>query len=332
MTCKKLQLLATLPPESGPSRSRRRRPRPSISKSRPGERFQTPPEETATLPSHPPHLRAFTLIELLVVVAIITLLMAILLPALGRSRQRAQLVVCATNMRGLGAGAQNYQTEFSTVLPWEGYAEGDRPIRSVGFWGEPTSWFNAMPAYGGLPSFFDLLNLNNAHPGAMPRSGSHSIFVCPTAAPAQGAGPGDLVDDGYFDMFGQDAAGNSTREKTYWCYGFNTQLDNGIENRNTPPTYHVYISMPQIPSPPLTILLAEKIMRADELSPAYTSNVAQSIVSWREFTTRHNNGGNLLFLDNHVEWFSRPFVSNFSPTNDYNRSGAIIWNPGGAAN
>jgi prepilin-type processing-associated H-X9-DG protein len=34
------------------------------------------------------------------------------------------------------------------------------------------------------------------------------------------------------------------------------------------------------------------------------SNVAQTKADWRRFTTRHNGGGNILFADGHVQWFS----------------------------
>lgn len=50
---------------------------------------------------------AFTLIELLVVVAIISLLLAILLPSLNAAREQAKLAKCLANMRSIGQAAMN---------------------------------------------------------------------------------------------------------------------------------------------------------------------------------------------------------------------------------
>ena len=55
--------------------------------------------------------RAFTLIELLVGIAIIALLIGILLPALGRSRDAARRLTCLVNMRSLQTAHWSYMTD-----------------------------------------------------------------------------------------------------------------------------------------------------------------------------------------------------------------------------
>jgi prepilin-type N-terminal cleavage/methylation domain-containing protein/prepilin-type processing-associated H-X9-DG protein len=60
--------------------------------------------------------RAFTLVELLVVIAIIAVLAALLLPALTRSKQRAQRIECIANLKQLGTAfhifAHDHQGKF----------------------------------------------------------------------------------------------------------------------------------------------------------------------------------------------------------------------------
>jgi len=61
--------------------------------------------------------KGFTLIELLVVVAIIALLIAILLPSLGRAREMARRSACASNMKQIGLALNTYASENSESLP-----------------------------------------------------------------------------------------------------------------------------------------------------------------------------------------------------------------------
>lgn len=59
----------------------------------------------------------FSLIELLVVVAIIALLVAILLPALGRAREQAKMVVCATNLKQIHQTYTHYAADYDGNYP-----------------------------------------------------------------------------------------------------------------------------------------------------------------------------------------------------------------------
>ena len=61
--------------------------------------------------------KAFTIVELLVVIGIISLLMAILMPALNRAREQARGVLCLTKIRQLVIASYTYANNHNDYYP-----------------------------------------------------------------------------------------------------------------------------------------------------------------------------------------------------------------------
>lgn len=62
--------------------------------------------------SDPPVRRGFSMVELLVVVAVVSMLMAILLPSLSNAHEQAKRAKCASNLRQLGVAFHMYASDY----------------------------------------------------------------------------------------------------------------------------------------------------------------------------------------------------------------------------
>ncbi len=98
--------------------------------------------------------RAFTLVELLVVIAIIALLVAILLPSLGKARNLAKLTQSTANARQLMVGMGSYRTDFKDQLPMavsgrDGFTPG------VSSWSFGGKWCNVRWSTDQFAGLFD---------------------------------------------------------------------------------------------------------------------------------------------------------------------------------
>ena len=86
--------------------------------------------------------RIFTLVELLIVIAMIAILAAMLLPALGKARNYARRIQCVGNYRQIFLGTVNYQDENKEFI-----CNGD--IRGTVFGGVGQYWHSRILYYAG---------------------------------------------------------------------------------------------------------------------------------------------------------------------------------------
>lgn len=70
-----------------------------------------------TISDHPQRRPCFTLIELLTVMAVVAMLTALLLPALGSARGKARMTACLGQVRQIGVAVHLYAGSYRDYLP-----------------------------------------------------------------------------------------------------------------------------------------------------------------------------------------------------------------------
>ena len=119
---------------------------------------------------------AFTLIELLVVIAIIGILASMLLPSLGSAKQRANLILCVSNLRQMGIAIQLYVDDSGQKYPPASVANLNALT------GQPTGTaVSVVQTLGGrdpLPPFEPFIASARARP-LWPYVKPSDVFKCP---------------------------------------------------------------------------------------------------------------------------------------------------------
>lgn len=254
--------------------------------------------------------RGFTLIELLVVVSIIALLIAILLPSLAKAKSTAQRTRCGTNIRQWGIAIQVYGGQFDNQVPTDG---PDSPT-----WSDQTIWFNSLPPLVNSNPYSKLQTdaAGTSHI-KIPIGGMNSIFVCPSASTGIGNASNETNANGYFVT-------GSPSSPFFMCYVWNSKLNSTTSN----------FRLTGIPQPGCTVLMTEKRMQTSEpprgTPYAIGSNPPPNSLNrvkadGKRFASRHGDGGNVVFADGHVEFFTYRNVT--KDITNFNKPGVLVWDP-----
>jgi prepilin-type N-terminal cleavage/methylation domain-containing protein/prepilin-type processing-associated H-X9-DG protein len=255
--------------------------------------------------------RAFTLIELLVVIAIIAILAALLLPALAGAKRRAKEIGCISNLRQWGLALQIYATQNNDGLPRDGMGQnGEYPgnVYNGVQTGDPTdlnAWFNLLPQNVGerkLAAYF--ADLKAARGGATTKAnvylpfpgGKGPIWECPAASMSLAT-----VSGGLLSGLGADG---------FFSYDMNIDLKKAAGTSNLP-----YATMPSIASlrqPSATVFMFDCVFDpvSEIVNSAPQYNSVNPANRQNNFASRHNFGGNIVFLDGHVDFFFTKYIQN----------------------
>ncbi|MBX3733348.1 MAG: prepilin-type N-terminal cleavage/methylation domain-containing protein [Verrucomicrobiae bacterium] len=133
----------------------------------------------------------FSLVELLVVVAVVAVLAGLLLPVLGRSRQRAQGIQCMNHHRQLTLAWLNYALDHSDRIPAASASTRETEL-AMPAWVD--GWLDLNPDN---PSNWDVTRDIHVSPIWPYCGGAAAIFRCPSDAsrvtPSSGPWQGRIV-------------------------------------------------------------------------------------------------------------------------------------------
>jgi prepilin-type N-terminal cleavage/methylation domain-containing protein/prepilin-type processing-associated H-X9-DG protein len=226
--------------------------------------------------------RAFTLIELLVVVAIISILAAILLPALSRAKAKAQGAFCLSNTRQLGLAWILYADEHSGRLAYN--LGGDARSRTVA---ERTNinWVNNVMTWALDDENTNTVTITDATLAPYANN-AINIYRCPS-------------DNILSDV--QRNAGWSARLRSYSMnamIGDAGELSKTGVNKNNP-KYVQYFSLPSIKEPVNIFVFLDE--HPDSINDGYFINRAYS-TNWYDLPASYHNGAaSFSFADGHSE-------------------------------
>lgn len=234
--------------------------------------MKSPPPSTRSITRR---RQAFTLVELLTVIAIIGILAAILIPAIGRVRQSARASACLSNVRQVAGAVQLFVSDNKGTFPGAGQRPGSASA----------SWMDV------INTTVLQADLNSLHPplqrlGPSPMSGQ---IYCPSMEPFANV---NIYARAYvINANTQDF----TAPKVTWGILTNYQKGVPLARFATPArTFLILESEKDSDGVGATTPLNQIVMGDGISAPDWSANSLR-------FAFRHNKRMNVAFMDGHTE-------------------------------
>jgi prepilin-type N-terminal cleavage/methylation domain-containing protein/prepilin-type processing-associated H-X9-DG protein len=227
--------------------------------------------------------RGFTLIELLVVLAVIAILAALLLPALGRGKARAQSAACANSLRQLGLAFHLYFADNADVFPTSSPHSGLGPQPEDWVWWQveavaPGSFTMRDPKRGSV-----IQHLGQYQP---------RLLRCPADRAADSREAAWLSDPG--------------TERYFYSYSLNAHSDAGMASFiSRDRTLIILNKHSSVRNPSGKIMLAEEKGAMEDGPGTAVIDDGRWLPPGYPLTSRHAKRANVTMADGHTE--SVPF-------------------------